>query len=101
MFIEQENKRGVRENKTAGLWALREGTDQYEAWRGWLILEIGKRAFTQWMTVPTQWPPTTQRGADIFAEWLSGIRDSHYAKETMPVSQTPVPRHPRPWHGEL
>lgn len=91
----------IRHSDEEGLWALRDDTAEYSAWRAWLMVEFGKRAFTQWLTATGRWPPTTQRGADAYATWLSKIRDSKYGKEQQVVSTVPVPRHPQPWLGEL
>lgn len=93
MFVDGDSKQGVFKNDTEGLWAIKVGTPQFDAWHEWLYVEFRKRWFGEWLTLPTQWPPTTQRGADTFAEWLSKIRDEV-------KSDIPVPRHPTPWHGE-
>lgn len=82
-----------------GLVGLNWETQNYRAWRHWLIEEFGKTFFPEWITVTGEWPPTTQAGADAFAEHLSNIRDSKYQKEQSIIGGRAVPRHPKPWSG--
>lgn len=97
----QTDHTGVRHNENSGLWAVSRRTPQWDAWTGWLHVEFGYRLVPDHWTVPTQWPPTTQRGADTFAQWLSDIRDQPFGTDKTGCNPTPVPRHPKPWHGEL
>lgn len=89
----------VRYNERDGLWALRQGTDQYNAWACWYNAEFGKHFFPEWQTVLFEWPPTTASGAESVAQWLSDIRDSKYQKDLSTIGGDPVPRHPKPWTG--
>lgn len=101
MFIDTADSDGVRNNTKAGLWALREDTDQYRAWKMWLHAEFGKTFFPRWLTVWSRWPPTTRSAAAAVAAAISEIRDGCYLKETLPIGGDPVPRAPRPWDGEI
>lgn len=77
-----------------GLWAVRFGTDQYAAWKFWLVREFGTTFFPEWLTVRGEWPPTTQNAASAIASAISDIRDE--LKIIHPVS-----RNPAPWDGYI
>lgn len=81
-------------NDKTGLWALHETSGQYRAWRAWLNKEFGVRGFSRWITATSEWPPTSQLGANRYAEFLSGIRDENKNPE-------PVPRNPNAWDGRV
>lgn len=98
MLMGSKNDDFVRYNESEKLVAVRRGSPQWAGWVNWYFHEFGKQFFPDWLTVPFEWPPTSQDGADIAAKWLSDIRDSRPAKGG-PISTTPVPSHPRPWNG--
>jgi hypothetical protein len=79
-------------NEHTGLWALHESTGQYRAWKAWLTKEFGITGFSRWITANYEWPPTSQLGADKYAEYLSALRDEN-------KNPIPVPRHPDAWNG--
>ncbi len=75
-----------------GLVGLHSSLPQYRAWKHWLTEVFQKRYFPDWITVTSEWPPTTSAAAREFAEWLSSIRDE------IKVTKG-VPPHPDPWTG--
>lgn len=90
----------IRHNERDSLWGVKRGTPQYGAWEDWYRSQFRKTFFPEWLTVPMEWPPTTESGAQMVSKWLSDIRDSRYGKEALPISTIPVPRNPVPWGGK-
>src|ERR1044071_3969852 len=90
---------GVSYNDNEKLWVVSTPSPQWAGWVHWYKNEIGKKFFPDRMTVLSEWPPSTQEGADLTAKWLSDIRDSKFGKDPLPIGGAPVPRHPRPWTG--
>lgn len=99
MLSTDKNGDTVRHNEAASLWAVKRGSPQWASWVNWYHYEFGKNFFPDWLTVPLEWPPTTDDGAATCAKWLSDIRDSKYLKDTGPCSTVPVRARPGPWSG--
>lgn len=99
-YIAKQGVSAVRQ-ASGGLWALHQTTDQYRAWKFWQHEQFGKRFFHEWITVWSEWPPTTQSGADAVAAAISEIRESKYQAEKSPIGGDPVQRHPKPWAGYI
>ena len=83
------------------LWALREDSGQFRAWKYWMQLEFGIRFFGKWLTVTTEWPPTSQLGADRYAQFLSDTRDAVDKEKGCKTVGRPVPQHPAAWNGHI
>lgn len=94
------DERTVRQGD-AGLWAVRYPSDQWRAWQYWLRVAFEKRFFPDWLTVWSEWPPTTQEAADRVAAAISDLRDSKFGTEKSPIGGRPVPRRPSPWDGHI
>jgi hypothetical protein len=89
----------VMQNETQNVWAVGYGSQQWAGWVNWYHYEIGKNSFPKWLTVPTEWPPTTEEAAASVAKWLSDIRDGKFGKDIFPCSRIPVRARPSPWSG--
>jgi hypothetical protein len=60
------------------------------AWSTWLHDELGQSFLPDTLQGFTQFPPETQQQADLYAEYINGIR------KRIKWGQT-VPEHPKPW----
>jgi len=68
----------------------KEHPQAHAAWAAWRRYEFGSRAVPKKFTVPSMFPPTTQAGADAYAEQLRVTRESIGWHK-------PVNPHPKPW----
>lgn len=62
----------------------------WKAWATWLRDELGQRFTPDTLQAFTQFPPETQGQADLYAEYVNGIR------KRINWGQS-VPEHPNPW----
>lgn len=92
-FINEKSGPKAKFNSEENLWALKQGSDQYEAWWAWMYEVFRRKTRPKALTTLYEWPPTTPHGAAAVASWLSKIRDD--------IDGDPVPRHPAPWSGEI
>ena len=83
-------------SKQVNLVAVRksENPAAYQAWADWRKSEFGCDFLPKAYTVPSMFPPTSQEGADAYAEILRAWR------EAIGWHDSNIPRHPRPW-GKL
>ncbi len=62
----------------------------WKAWATWLHDELGQQFLPDTLQGFTQFPPETQEKADLYAEYINGIR------KRIKWGQM-VPEHPKPW----
>lgn len=88
----------VMHNEKDKLWGVKRGTPQYAGWCNWYYYGLGKKFFPEWLTVPFEWPPTTETGCEMATKWLSDIRDQRDEAGKV-INSTPVRSNPAPWRG--
>jgi len=63
----------------------------HQAWADWRRDAFGCQFVPKAFSVPSIFPPTTQEGADAYAEILRILRGA------IDWNTSNIPRHPRPW----
>lgn len=99
MLTSDSHGGAIRHNEKDKLWAVKRGTPQYAGWCNWYYFELGKWYFPEWLTVPFEWPPTTDVACELTAKWLSDIRDAKGVDGKV-TSDTPVRANPGAWKGD-
>lgn len=94
MFNDAGTQARVRHNDQDDLWAVHITTPQYWAWKHWLSDQLGydRLVHSNWLTVWSQWPPTSMAAACRVAQRISDMRDELR-------DLRPVPRRPEAWDG--
>src|SRR5690349_17013942 len=69
----------------------------HQAWADWRREQFGCDFVPKAYSVPSMFPPSTQAGADAYAEQLQSIRDAVLKEGGGTRGWQPVPRHPSPW----
>lgn len=77
-----------------GLWVVSNmgHASQWTAWTEWLARECGRTFLPEQITVPFEWPPSTQTGVTAYVDKVAGFRKAiNWAK--------PIKHGIRPWRG--